>query len=97
MMMVMLPAKQDVGLENESDDQSRADHSVVIVPVVEGVEENPDDDLYLANVLPLEVKANASDFLALDFETAADLEMAESAAEVEADDLRCSFELGLIG
>jgi hypothetical protein len=96
-MMMMLLAKQDVGLENESDDQSRANHSIVIVPVVEGVEENPGDDLYFANVLPLEEKKNASDFLALDFETAADLEMAESAAEVEAGDLRCSFELSLIG
>jgi len=88
--------KQDVGLENEADDQSRADRLVVDVAVVEGDEESFDDDLCSANVLHLEEKTNTSGFLALYFDTAADLEMAESDAEVEAGDLRCSFELSLI-
>jgi hypothetical protein len=96
-MRTTLLVNQDVALENEADDQNKVHRLLVVVAVVEAVEENVDDHLCSASVLPSEEKTNASEFLALDLDTAVDLERAESDAEVEVGDLRCSFELSLIG
>ena len=93
----MLLVKQDVGLGNEADDQSRLGHLVATVPVAVGAEsENFDVDLCFAVVLPVVVTTTASDFLVLHFGTAADSKLAENVVEAEVGDLHCLFELSPI-